>query len=412
MSGLTCDETPLAWPSSVAVGDLRNCTTCGLFVSAPQAGSLQILTRRQGGGVGDGVNIDEAASIGADYRGQRYTYVESVFHTPGLHVFPGEKDVYPAEYHIHFQTYSQPIRSLTVVIPVSHRSTDRPMEASIPYFAAAAAQPDPNATRPTLSTLLAPGTPLIQYAGPDIRGRTADVPTTPDCDTPVERQFLLVWRVVGIRASDLERIPREGSLSTDPRDLPAPGVKPVVKQISRDRLLATALLAEPGILGSEPSTGLRLGGVVNDATPTELSCKPLKVVNGRDVVDVSGTWTDITSLLSGKGGGGLLGGTLKADMPSPAGDSSVDDSKKLGGRVVGLILGILIADVVAGLIWNLVFQRTEALAKQPPIKWFFYIILFFSLYFGSDAIDQIITGFSQQGISFYTKVWGCIIPPA
>jgi hypothetical protein len=410
MSGLTCDETPLAWPSSVAAGDLRNCTSCGILVLAPQSGSLQILTRRQGGGVGDGVNIDEASSIGADYRGQRYTYVESIFHTPGLHVFPGEKDVYPAEYHIHFQTYAQPYRALTVVIPVSHRSNDKPLDAGIDYFAATAAQPDPNATRPTLSTLLPPGTPIIQYAGPDIRGRTADVPTTPDCDAPMERQFLLVQKVVGIRASDLERIPREGSLSTDVRDLPAPGVKPVVKQISRDRLLATALMAEPGILGE----GQSWGGVVNDsAAPTELSCKPLKVVNGRDVVDVSGTWTDITSLLNGSGGGGMLGGTLRAGLPSTTsadGGSALDEGKKWGGRIIGLILGIAIADALASLIWRFVFQRTEAMDKPNWAKRIFYVALFFSLLFGSDIIDQIIMGFNQEGVAFYTKVWGCIIP--
>ena len=413
MSGLTCDETPLAWPSSVSVGDLRNCTTCGIYVSAPQSGSLQILTRRQGGGVGDGVNIDEANSIGADYRGQRYTYVESIFHTPGLHVFPGEKDVFPAEYHVHFQTYSQPTRALTLVIPVSHRSTDRPLEAGVAYFAATAAQPDPTATRPKLSTILPPGTPLIQYAGPDLRGRTADVPTTPDCEAPMERQFLLLQKVIGIRASDLERIPREGSLSTDPRDLPAPGVKPVVKQISRERLMASALIAEPGILSEEPTTGQGWGGVVKDAGPTELSCKPLKVINGRDVVDVSGGWMDITKLLSG---GGLLGsgatGPVGGGATAQSAQSDTTLFLKWMGRVAGILIGIAIADALATLLWTAAFQRTAAFGKKNYAKYVFYIILFATLLAGSDIIDQIIQGFSKEGVAFYTKVWGCINPSA
>jgi hypothetical protein len=415
MSGLTCEETPLAWPSSVAIDDLRSCTTCGIYVLAPQAGPLQILTRRQGGGVGDGVNIEEANSVGADYRGQRYTYVESIFHTPGLHVFPGQKDVYPAEYHIHFQTYAQPLRALTLVIPVSHRAKDNPNPAGIEYFSAAAAQPDPNATRPTLSTILPPGAQIVQYSGPDIRGRTADVPTNDDCATPQERQFLLMQSVIGVRASDLERIPREGSLSTDPRDLPAPGPKPAVKQISRERLVASAMLAVPGILGAEPNTSQ--GGLVSDAAPTELSCKPLKVVDGRDVVDVSGQWTDITSLLSSPGGGGLLGSDrVGAATPVTVGGKKVRTPEEQFVRYLrygaGAILGIFIANSVANLIWGLAFERTVAFGRANILKYAFYVVLFFTILAGSDAIDQIIAGFSQEGLAFYTKVWGCIIPPA
>jgi hypothetical protein len=411
MSGLTCDEAPLAWPSSVTVDDLRNCTTCGIYVSAPQSGSLQILTRRQGGGVGDGVNIEEANSIGADYRGQRYTYVEAVFHTPGLHVFPGQKDVYPAEYHVHFQTLSQPLRAITIVIPVSHRPDDFPNPTGVDYFAATAAQPDPNATRPTLSTILPPGTPIIQYSGPDIRGRTADVPTTDECSTPMERQFLLMWRVTGIRASDLERIPREGSLSTDPRDLPAPGIKPVVKQLSRERLLATTMFAAPGILGSEPSSG-GFGGVVATG-PTELACKPLKVVNGRDVVDVSGQWMDITSLLSG-GKGELLGsaGSIRQLNGTSDTTSALDYAKRIGFYSAGAIIGIAIANAIANLIWSAAFDRTEAFGDQNKLKYAFYALLFGTIVAGSDVIEQIIAGFQQNGAGFYTQVMGCIFPSA
>lgn len=410
---MTCDETPLAWPPSVNVDDLRNCTTCGIYVTAPQAGSLQILTRRQGGGVGDGVNIEESNSIGADYRGQRYTYVESVFHTPGLHVFPGQKDVYPAEYHIHFQTLADPKRALTVVIPVSHRAGDNPLAAGSTYFAAAAAQPDPNATRPTLTTLLPPGSGVIQYAGPDLRGRTADSPTTDDCENPAERQFLLVWRVVGIRASDLERIPREGSLSTDPRDLPAPGIKPIVKQLSRDRLLAAAMFATPGILSSDPASSSSYGGVVATATgPTELACKPVKVVNGRDVVDASGQWLDVTKLLSGGASGGLLGGEMgQSQSPSGSPTSRFSDPRTYL-YLFGVFIGIAIADATAGLLWALAFERTDAYGRKNPIKYVFYIFLALGIVSGSDTIDQIITGFTQQGAGFYTQVWTCIFPPA
>ena len=75
---LTCDETPLAWPSTVGVDDLTKCGSCGFRMLTSQPGSLQVLTRRQGSAAaGDGVNIEEDPALGVDYRGQRYTYEES-----------------------------------------------------------------------------------------------------------------------------------------------------------------------------------------------------------------------------------------------------------------------------------------------------------------------------------------------
>ena len=308
---LTYAETPLSWPTNVGLEDITSCRTCGVRVFAPQPGSLQILTRRAQGGVGDGVNIDEAnGSIGADYRGQRYSYQEAIFHTPGLHVFPGQSDVYPAEYHIHMTTFSQPQRSITIVIPVSHRVTGPGAD----YFAAAAAQPDPTAVRPTLSTLLTPGAQILQYQGRDIRGRTADVPSgSSDADEDTEeRQFLLMLAPCQINAADLERIPREGSASSDPRDLPAVGVAPSTKP-TRDRLRRVAVLANPGILGSAPQ-GLQ----DSSGSGMEMECLPLQVVEGQDVIDMSGVAVPITDLL-GLGSLGSLGGRLGGALgPSPS----------------------------------------------------------------------------------------------
>jgi hypothetical protein len=227
----------------------------------------------------------------------------------------------------------------------------------------------------------------------------------------MERQFLLMWRVTGIRASDLERIPREGSLSTDPRDLPAPGVKPIVKQLSRERLLATTMFAAPGILGSEPSSGASFGGVVATG-PTELACKPLKVVNGRDVVDVSGQWMDITSLLSGSSKGGLFGAAQSQQLGASDAKKETDKFMRYLRYSAGAIIGIAIANTIASLLWSSAFDRTEAFGQSNELKYAFYIILFFTIMAGSDAIDQIIVGFQQNGAGFYTQVMGCIFPSA
>jgi len=242
------------------------------------------------------------------------------------------------------------------VIPVSHMTGD---DSAKPYFAAMRAQPDPAAVRPTLDTLLAtPGVKMIQYQGPDIRGRSGDAPNPEaNCDSSDERQFLLVLNVAGIRASDLERIPREGSLSTDPRDLPAPGVT-AAKAVARDRLLRIAVLADPGILSSPQQIA------ASPPTTAELECKPVKVVNGRDVVDISGKTVDIKKLLG-----------LGEDTPEAERDSGAVVLFSYGRHLtmfIGIMIGILFADWIFAKIWSFYFTPSARLEQWEPLKiWFF-----------------------------------------
>lgn len=392
---LTCDETPLAWPASISTDDLKACSTCGIRITSPSPGSLQILTRRQGDGVGDGVNIDESISVGADYRGQRYSLEEAIFHTPGLHIFPGRKELYPAEYHVHMRTMAEPIRYLTLVIPVSHIPAEPQGTGGKDYFAAMKAKPDPAAKRPTLDTLFATADTkaikIIQYQGPDIRGRTGDK-ASPDtiCNSSNERQFLLVLNVAQIRATDLERIPREGSLSTDPRDLPAPGVAPK-KTVTRDRLVKSAVLANPGIL-----TSVKL--VANPklvADTPEMECKPIKVVDGRDVIDVSGKAIDIKKLL----------GLGDKDQEPTDDAASVKEGFKWGKHVVmffGTMIGLLLADFVIGKVWMLFFQDSPRIQEWEPLK--LYIFLSISLAAGGFAGG--ILGLVDMAIGFVRSTLG------
>ena len=360
---LTYDETPLAWPASVDIAELNSCKTCGIRILAPQPGPLQCLTRRQGAGGdgkgsggngGDGVNIDEYIGIGADYNGQRYSFEEAIFHTPGLHVFPGQKDLYPAEYHIHMRTMSAPIRYITIVLPVSHMVAETPTKG---YFAAISAHPDPSVKRPTLETLFqGQNVKVVQYEGPDIRKRTEEQPI-PTNQNMAERTFLLVLDVAFIRATDLERIPREGSASTDPRDLPAPGVKSK-KKVLRDHLLRSSILADPGILhDTHPINVVQIPKI-------EMECKPVKVVNGRDVIEnFDGKVVDVKKLLG---------------MDEPA-----EPTENKGGipviRVVTFILsvvfGIFFADYFMEKLWVLFFLDSDRLHKMSWIKIMIYVTI-------------------------------------
>jgi hypothetical protein len=371
---LTCAETPLAWPTGINVEELPPQKTIGIRVSAPLPGPLTLEPRP----ARDGITVNEAMNIGADYRGQRYAIDEAVFHVPGLHIFPGKKAVYPAEYHIHFTTFSTPVRSLTLVIPVSHTVTDGSGED---YFASMAAVADPAATRPTLETLLKVGGDVLQYRGPDIRGRVGgDQPDTCDTDVTKEMQFLLIQTPCKIRAADLERIPREGTtrgviVANDTASMPYPGIAPKAR-LTRDRLLRTVVLARPGILGpatatsaisTEPPLGPG-GGQDLPSLASEYTCRPLQVVDGQDVVADSSTGgyqtlAQVLGLAPSSSSGG--------EIPPPAPESS---STKMAVQAISFfvgLIGVILARILTGYLWRPVFGDIPigfaGWMKTPPL---------------------------------------------
>ena len=289
---MLAEETPLAWPATVALSDLRTCTTCALKISSPTPGTLKILTRRAGDGTGDGVNIEEnTITTSVSYRGQTYSVEEAILHVAGLHVFPGQDKPFPAEYHIHMSADSSPKRYITIVFGVSHLVD--PSGVGLDYFAATwspsavtgATATDATSVKPILSTLFTPGIQMIQYKGPDIRGRTAVHPAPTNPSTTEERQFLLMLKPLTIRASDLERIPREGSLSINPVDLPEIGVAPT-KTVLRNRVIGQSVLATPGVATGDP-----IVPVLVDSAIVELECRPLATKEGKNYIlyDASGT---------------------------------------------------------------------------------------------------------------------------
>jgi len=362
---LTCDETPMAWPSNMDPADVPVCTTCALNLTAFASGSLQILTRRfssasaASSAAGDGVNIEESSTVAADFRGQRYSLEEVVFHMPGLHIFPGQTEVYPAEVHIHLHTNSAPQRFLTVVVPVSHRVNGPGTD----WFAAAAAQPDPAAQRPNLTSILSPGSRAIVFLGPDLRGRTADAPApAANCNSTDERQFFLVMTPANIRAMDLERIPREGSLSTDPRNMPAQGVK-AAHRVPRDRLLKATLMAVPGVAPLSSNSAKP-----QEQQNTELECQPLQIREGRNVVDTSDGTIDLATLLGYRPSNGP--NTPGTGMPTIYGPFMIG-----WFFLVWFVtyLGIFLADrLFYNFVWALRFTE---LREHSVIKLIFYLVV-------------------------------------
>lgn len=377
---LTCEETPLNWPANVSLDQIPSCSTCGIRIySQDQSNPLPLTVRTRRNGAGDGVNIGEAATVSADYRGQQYTLQEAIFHVPGLHVFPGQSSVYPAEYHIHMSTFSQPQRNITVVIPVTHKE-DGPGED---YYAAMAEHPDLSVKRPRLESLLVPGTQVLQYQGPDIRTRTKDTPTPDTCSSSAEWEFLLILKPTHIRAADLERIPREGSLDSDPRNLPAPGIAPT-KKIPTDRLIVKTVLANPGILGESARIEQAKTGT---GTKTELECRPLKVVDGHTVVDVSGS---------------VKIGDL-CDKPDDSSANNLEHAPPWVLKVLFtfmLFLSLLLSDwLVNVFLWRFIFENTPSVQQWTSIKIFAIVSILVASIFNYD-VDSI-PNLLQKTFSFF-----------
>jgi hypothetical protein len=145
--------------------------------------------------------------------------------------------------------------------------------------------------------------------------------------------------------------------------MPAPGVRPTVKQLPRDELLRKAVLADPGIVlkkakGSKAKATAKAtdkAAAVKDST--EIECKPVKVVDGRDVVDVNGKATDLLTLL------GL------APAATDASGSAADVAGFASGAskftfFIGTLMGILLADFVFSHIWNYFFLESGGRTQQ------------------------------------------------
>jgi hypothetical protein len=177
----------------------------------------------------------------------------------------------------------------------------------------------------------------------------------------------LVLRPCQIRATDLERIPREGSLSTDPRDLPVqPRLKPTAT-VARTALLAAAVLARPGL-----KTGPDIAKVAEPTTPpaAELECYPLEVKDGKDVIVTDGSGGGVISLAALLGLRGGLGAT-KEEKAQTLGVSP-DVIQAIGAAVAALISAL----------WTIVIWRAGRMLLfryTPELKDFttlFYILLF------------------------------------
>jgi hypothetical protein len=103
-----------------------------------------------------------------------------------------------------------------------------------------------------------------------------------------------------------------------------------------------------------------------------MECKPLKVVDGRDVIDVNGQEVDLQTLLQGGSSSGstMLGGVLgKTSAGAAQAAATSTDWLTILGGTIGLFLGLLLANFLFDFVWGWFFYGpTDRLGEWTWIK--------------------------------------------
>ena len=118
-----------------------------------------------------------------------------------------------------------------------------------------------------------------------------------------------------------------------------------------------------------------------------MECKPVRVVDGRDVIDVSGKAVDIMKLL------GLSGEEVTDSTTSIA---DVFAYSRHATMFMGTIIGLLLSDFVIGKLWQLFFLHSSRLDQWEPIK----LWIFLSIALTTAGFSDGILGLVDWGIEY------------
>jgi hypothetical protein len=137
-------------------------------------------------------------------------------------------------------------------------------------------------------------------------------------------------------------------------------------------MIESITIAKPGIL--DPNAPEKEPTILHTAAPTdEMECRPLKVVDGVDVIDMSGNAVDIRTLLGLPGGKGLMGAVMKPMGNVPA-DTTAPKWMTFSVNFIGTFLGIVFADYIFSYIWSFFFESSGGrLEKWTIIKLLFML---------------------------------------
>lgn len=161
--GLSCDETPLYPPKTMALADMPTCNSCSLIFAAPVVGTKTISSRP---GV-DGLNIDESMLTELNYNTTKYNLYDTVLWKAGAHRNFKAAANYDLEMNLYFRGTFNQFDQIAVAIPITIDDAK-----ANPYFSELAAQ-NPSSRNQSLEKLITNG-PVVMYKGIDLRNRNSD----------------------------------------------------------------------------------------------------------------------------------------------------------------------------------------------------------------------------------------------
>jgi hypothetical protein len=181
--GLSCEETPLYMPSSVAIADIPTCESCSLIFSSPVVGQKTI-SNRDGN---DGLNVDESPLCELHYNTTKYALYDTVILKKGAHRFFKADDTFDMEMNLYFREIFDPKKQIAVAIPITIDDS----KAS-PYFTEMAKQ-HVNSRSWSLEAIISSGV-VIAYKGMDLRNRNFKNPESAEqCQSATST---LTWFII------------------------------------------------------------------------------------------------------------------------------------------------------------------------------------------------------------------------
>jgi len=195
-AGLSCDETPLYLPKTMALADMPKCNACSLIFAAPVVGTKTISSRP---GV-DGLNVDESMLTELSYNTTKYNLYDTVLWKAGAHRNFKAAANYDLEMNLYFRGTFNQFDQVAVAIPITIDNT-----RANPYFSELVSQNASNRNQ-SLEKLITDG-PVVMYKGIDIRNRNSDKPyAAQQCQDAESSLTWFILQPVFISAADAATI--------------------------------------------------------------------------------------------------------------------------------------------------------------------------------------------------------------
>jgi hypothetical protein len=194
--GLSCDETPLYPPKTMAIADMTQCPSCTLIFAAPIVGPKTLSSRY----ANDGLNVDESPLTEVSYNNNKYALFDTVIWKAGAHRNFKEAANYDMEMNLYFRDVFNPLKQIAMAIPITINNSQ-----ANPYFTEMANQ-NPGARTLSLEKIISNG-PVVMYKGIDLRARNSDKPyAAQQCQDASSSMQWFILQPTFISSNDAQRI--------------------------------------------------------------------------------------------------------------------------------------------------------------------------------------------------------------